>query len=105
LLPAGKKLTLYAVRRGRGGPWDWSRDMREQEGWDEHARFMDALVDDGFVLLGGPLEGDREALLIVNAPSAEVVRERLAADNWSGSGMLSTVAVERWTILLDGRDR
>jgi hypothetical protein len=29
--------------------------MREQEGWDEHARFMDALVDDGFVLLGGSL--------------------------------------------------
>ncbi len=54
--------------------------MREQEGWDEHARFMDALVDEGFVLLSGPLEGDREALLIVDAPSEEAVRERLAAD-------------------------
>lgn len=98
-------LTLYAVRRTRGGPWDWSRGMREQEGWDEHARFMEALVDDGFVVLGGPLEGDREVLLIVDAPSAEAVRERLAADNWTANGMLSLVAVERWTILLDGRDR
>ncbi|HEV8339956.1 MAG TPA: YciI family protein [bacterium] len=96
---------LYAVRRARGGPWDWSRDMREQDGWDEHARFMDALVDDGFIILGGPLEGDREVLLIVNAPSKEAVRERLAADNWTANGMLSTVAVERWTILLDGRNR
>jgi len=105
VLPAGKKLILYAVRRAWGGPWDWSRDMREQHGWDEHARFMDALVDDGFVLMGGPLEGDREVLLIVSAPTEEAVRERLAADNWTASGMLSTVTVERWTILLDGRYR
>lgn len=99
------KTTLYAVRRARGGPWDWSRDMSEQAGWDEHARYMDALVDDGFILLGGPLEGEREVLLIVNAPSEESIRERLAADNWTANGMLSTVAIERWTIRLDGRDR
>ena len=35
---------FFVVRRQRGGPWDWSRDLREQDGWDEHARFMDALV-------------------------------------------------------------
>ena len=29
------------------------RDMREQDGWDEHAKFMDGLVDEGFILLGG----------------------------------------------------
>lgn len=79
--------------------------MREQDGWDEHARFMDTLVDDGFILLGGPVHGDREVLLIVDAPSEEAVRERLAADNWTRNGVLSTVSIERWTILLDGRDR
>ena len=31
-------LELYVVRVERGGPWDWSRDLREQPGWDEHAR-------------------------------------------------------------------
>jgi hypothetical protein len=40
---------FFAVRLERGGPWDWSRDLREQDGWNEHARFMDSLVDDGFV--------------------------------------------------------
>jgi hypothetical protein len=29
--------------------------MREQDAWDEHAAFMEALVDDGFVVLGGPI--------------------------------------------------
>jgi uncharacterized protein YciI len=78
--------------------------MREQEGWDEHARFMDALVDDGFVLLGGPLEGDRDVLHIVEAPSAQAVHDRLAEDNWTRDGKLDTVSVEAWTVLLEGRN-
>ena len=93
--------SLYVVRRERGGPWDWSRDLREQEGFDEHAAFMDGLVESGFVLLGGPLEGDREALLIVDAPSEEAIRERLAQDNWTANSMLTVTSIERWTILLD----
>jgi uncharacterized protein YciI len=94
---------LYVVRLERGGPWDWSRDLREQEGWDEHARFMDALVDDGFILLGGPLQGDRETLHVVAAPSEQAVRERFAEDNWAQNGMLTVKSIERWTVLLDGR--
>ena len=37
---------FFAVRLVRGGPWDWARDLREQEGFAEHARFMDSLVDE-----------------------------------------------------------
>ena len=77
--------------------------MREQDGWDEHARFMDALLDDGFVVLGGPLEGDHDVLHIVEAPSKEAVHERLADDNWTQDRKLETVSVEEWTVLLDSR--
>src|SRR5947209_20182988 len=77
---------FFAVRLERGGPWDWSRDLREQDGWGEHARFMDSLVDDGFVVLGGPLAGERDILHAVCAPSEEAVRERLAQDNWAQNG-------------------
>jgi uncharacterized protein YciI/glutaredoxin len=93
---------LYVVRLERGGPWDWSRDLREQAGWDEHARFMDGLVDAGFILLGGPLEGDRETLHVVEAESEAAIRERLAEDPWARNGMLRPVRIERWTVLLDG---
>jgi uncharacterized protein YciI len=95
-------MPLYVVRLQRGGPWDWSRDMREQDGWDDHARFMDALVEDGFILLGGPLEGDRDTLHIIEAQSEEAVQDRLAEDPWAANGMLRPVSVERWTVLLDG---
>jgi uncharacterized protein YciI len=96
---------LYAVRLERGGTWDFSRDMREQEGWDEHARFMDSLVDDRFLLLGGPLEDGRDVLHIVDAPSEAEVRERLAQDNWHRDGMLRVKSVEGWTVVLDGLRR
>jgi uncharacterized protein YciI len=94
---------FYAVRLERGGPWDWSRDLRAQDGWDEHARFMESLVDDGFIVLGGPIGDEREVLHAIEAPSEEAVRERLAADNWAQNGMLGIKSIEPWTVLLDGR--
>lgn len=94
---------FFAVRLERGGPWDWSRDMREQDGWEEHARFMDSLVEEGFIILGGPLEGGRDILHVISAPSDEAVRHRLAEDNWARNGMLTVKSIEQWTVLLDGR--
>jgi uncharacterized protein YciI len=97
-------MALYVVRLRRGGPWDWSRGMREQVGWDEHARFMDGLVDDGFILLGGPLGGEagRDTMHVVEAESEAAIRERLARDPWAPNGMLTPVSIEPWTVLLDG---
>jgi uncharacterized protein YciI len=93
----------FAVRLQRGGPWDFGRDLRQQEGWEEHAEFMDRLVEEGFIILGGPLAGEREILHAVHAQSEDEVRSRLAEDNWAENGMLRVVSVDPWTILLDGR--
>ena len=45
----------FLVTRVRGPAWDYARARREQPGWAEHAAFMDALVEEGFVVLGGPV--------------------------------------------------
>lgn len=95
-------MALYLVRLERGGPWDWSRGMRDQAGWEEHARFMDDLVSRGFILLGGPLEGGRDTLHLIEAESETAIRARLAEDPWAANGMLHPVRIERWTILLGG---
>jgi uncharacterized protein YciI len=95
-------VTFFAVRQRRGGPWDWARDLRGQDGFADHARFVDGLVASGFIVLGGPLQGEREVLIIVNAPEEDSVRKRFADDPWVQSGMLTLTAVEQWTILLDG---
>ena len=90
----------FAVTRERGEAWDGSRSMLEQEQWAEHAAFMNALVDDGFILLGGPVEGGREAFHVVDTASEEELRARFAEDPWALNGMLTVTSVERWTILL-----
>jgi uncharacterized protein YciI len=90
----------FVVLRERGPAWDDARTMREQDGWDDHATFMDALADGGFVRLGGPLgEGDRRFMHIVDAVSVEAIRARLAADPWEAR-QLTTVEVQPWQVLL-----
>jgi uncharacterized protein YciI len=93
----------FVVRVERGGPWDWSRGLREQDGFDDHARFMDALVEEGFIYLGGPLDSGRGVIHVVTAPSEQAIRDKLAEDPWSKNGMLTISAIEGWTVLLDGR--
>jgi uncharacterized protein YciI len=94
-------VTYYAVTRERGGNWDASLAMREQERWDQHAAFMDALVDDGFAVLGGPLgDGERRFLLVFDAESEEEIEARLADDPWTPTGLLRITSVEPWEILL-----
>ena len=75
--------------------------MREQAGWDEHARFMDDLTDAGFIVLGGPLQDGRDTLHVMDADSEEAIRQRLAEDPWAPNGMLTPVSIERWNIVLD----
>ena len=91
----------YLVKRAHGPSWDTTRLRREQRGWDEHAAFMDALVEQGFIVLGGPVgEGDgHSTLIVVEAESEREVRERIADDPW-GEDMLATESVEPWTIFL-----
>ena len=98
-------MELFVLRLERGGPWDWSLDMREQDGWDDHAAFMDDLVEKGSIILGGPLEDKRYTLHVIHAESDQAVRDLFATDPWWVNGMLTPVSIERWTILLDGRGR
>jgi len=78
--------------------------MRQQEQWDKHATFMDALADDGFVILGGPLgDGEEKFLLIMAAESEQAIEVRLADDPWVPLRLLRTASVERWEILLGER--
>lgn len=95
-------MAFFVVLRRTGPDWDPTRPLEEQAGWDEHAAFMDGLVDDGFVVLGGPLADEVRVVLAVEAGSADEVRATLARDPWSGSHLVVD-AVEPWTIRLDGR--
>ncbi len=95
---------FFAVTRAQGDGWDDSLPLREQAQWDEHAVFMDELVEDGFVVLGGPLGDGSTVLLIVDAAGEAEIEARLADDPWAATGLLRIVAIERWEILLASSD-
>ncbi len=96
-------MATFHVLLHRSGPeWDPSKPLAEQSGWREHAAFMDALVEDGFLVLGGPLGDEHRVVHVVEAASEEEVRSRLAADPWSGSHLV-VEAVDPWTLRLDAR--
>jgi uncharacterized protein YciI len=92
----------FAVTVVHGPGWNPARGIREQDAWDAHAAFMDGLVDDGFVILGGPLSDEYRVVHVVEAESEDAVRARLARDPWSGTHLV-IAAIDPWTIRLDGR--
>ena len=93
---------FHLVLRRSGPEWDPAKPMEEQSGWDEHAAFMDRLVDDGFIVLGGPLVDEVRVVHAVEAESEQEIRATLARDPWSETH-LRIDAIEPWTIRLDGR--
>jgi uncharacterized protein YciI len=76
---------------------------REQPLWNEHAAFIDQLVAEGFILMGGPLVDEGGAMLIVNADDENEVREKLKDDPWYTHGILKLETVKRWQVFIDGR--
>ncbi len=96
-------MPFFALTMERGPGFDPERGLREQDGWEAHADFMDALVDDGFVVLGGPVDDGTRVLLAVEAADPDAVRERMAADPWAPSEHLRVGSIRPWTIWLDGR--
>ena len=94
---------MFLVVLRRSGPeYNHSKPLEEQAGWDEHATFMDGLVDDGFIILGGPLATDRRVAHAVEAQSKDAVQATFARDPWSETHLL-VEQIEPWTIRLDGR--
>ena len=93
---------FLVVLRQSGPEFDRSRPLEEQSDWDAHASFMDALVEAGFIVLGGPLADDGRVAHAVEAESRDAVRATLARDPWSETH-LQVDTIDPWTIRLEAR--
>lgn len=93
----------FAVRLVHGSSWDSLRQIRDQDGWNEHAAFMDELVDDGFIILGGPIGAGEQTLHAIEAADEQEIRARLDLDPWAAAGLLQIGTIEPWALWLDSR--
>jgi uncharacterized protein YciI len=90
--------SLYAVIRTRGPAWHEATPLESQPEWQSHASFMNALERERFVIIGGPLEGTPDVLLVVRAQSAEAIRSRLGEDPWSTMDLLRVKQIASWNL-------
>jgi uncharacterized protein YciI len=97
-------MTYYAAFLRPGSLWNPDKTVREQQFWDEHARFMDALFEQGLIILGGPFADRTGSLVIVEAESAARVREIFRSDPWTERDVLVVADVKEWVIFLDARE-
>jgi uncharacterized protein YciI len=93
----------FVIISSAGPNRDLSKGTREQPFWDEHAEFIDQLVDEGFILMGGPLVDEGGSLLIFNAEDEDEVREKMKNDPWLKQGILKQESIKRWQIFIDQR--
>jgi len=91
---------LFALIHSRGPAWNHALRMEDQPEWTAHAAFMDRLVDEGFIALGGPLEGSSDVLLILRATDEAEIEQRLAPDPWRHNGRLVAKQCWPWQIRL-----
>ena len=64
---------------------------------------MDRLVDDGFIVVGGPLGNGDRTLHLVAADGAGQIEARMAQDPWAAMRLLEIGSIEPWALWLDGR--
>src|SRR5260370_39476565 len=80
--------------------WNPSLPLEQQDDWPTHAAFMNALHAEGFVLLGGPLEGTSDVLLVTRSNDANEICARLSARSWSSQELLRLEQIVPWTVRL-----
>lgn len=98
-----KKAIIVFLRPG--SHWNPDKSVREQAYWDDHARFMDSLFEDGKVILAGPFADGSGSMVILKAESEEVARATFQDDPWAQHDILVAVEFKEWTIFLDARDK
>ena len=93
-------MSYFAVIREAGPAWTEGEGAFDQPGVNDHATFMNALADQGFVLFGGPLAGSEHGrirvLVIVEADNEAEIHRRLADDPWTLAQRLTVVSIEQW---------
>ncbi len=92
---------FHVVLRQAGPEFDPALPLEEQSLWQEHAAYMNALVDEGRIVLGGPLPNGRVAHAM-DAESEDEIQAIWARDPWSYSH-LQLESIEPWEIRLDAR--
>jgi uncharacterized protein YciI len=98
----GEKLRRIMIRVSAGPAWNGGA-VREQPGWDEHAAFVDDLVDRGIMVMGGPFTDHSGAIQFYEGVSEDEARRIAEQDPWMANGVFVLEEVRSWNVIVDTR--
>ena len=87
--------------RWRAGPTWTSGAVDEQPGWDEHAAFIDELVERGIFVMGGPLADQSGTLSLLENVTEQEARELVGEDPFVANGVFELEEVRAWNVFVD----
>lgn len=96
--------TVRVIVRWRPGPTWTSGAVDEQPGWDEHAAFIDGLIERGIFVMGGPLGDHAGSLSLLENVTEDEARELVLEDPFVANGVFELQEVRAWNIFVDELD-
>ncbi|HEX5468733.1 MAG TPA: YciI family protein [Gaiellaceae bacterium] len=83
------------------GPTWVSGPPEEQPDWDGHADFVDALIEQGTFVMGGPFSDNSGTLVLLEGVTADEAVELVAGDPFVVNGVFVVESVRDWTVYVD----
>ena len=87
--------------RFRAGPTWTSGSVREQPDWDAHAEFVDALIERGTFVMGGPFSDDSGSMSLLEGIDADEARRILEDDPFMKNGVFVLEEIREWNVFVD----
>jgi len=89
------------IVRFRAGPTWKSGGVREQPDWDAHAEFVDALIERGTFVMGGPFSDNSGTMSLLEGVDAAEAEQLIADDPFMKNGVFVLDEIREWTIFVD----
>ena len=85
----------------RAGPIWESGSPEDQLGWDAHAEWVDALIENGTFVMGGPLSDNSGSVSLLDGLTAAEAKELVVSDPFVANGVFELDSVRDWTVYVD----
>ena len=85
----------------KAGPAWGSGPPEDQPGWEEHADFVDALIEKGTFVMGGPFSDYSGSVNLLEGLTAAEAAELLASDPFVENGVFVVDSIRDWTVYVD----
>ncbi len=96
------RIPRVVLRLGPGPTWT-SGLPEDQPGWDEHAEFIDDLIERGVFVMGGPWTNRLGSMSLWEGMDADAVRDVMQRDPFVLNGVFEIEDVADWTVYVDTR--